>query len=136
MSSFAIGRASLAVSILVFGGAGLAFLVAPEPLMGALGADLRSVDATSDVRAFVGGLELGVAGFLVYCALSTARIPTGLAASVFALVGVLLARALSLVADGMPTSSLWVPIGLESGTLALATVALARTRRLRHSSTR
>ena len=55
-------RLSLRLAALAFAGFGVALLVRPE-LMGMLGLELGRAAAFTEIRAFYGGLELGLALF-------------------------------------------------------------------------
>jgi len=129
MSSPAFARVVLGGCALVFAAAGLAFLMAPVALMSVLGADLRTVDARSDVRALYGGMELGIAAFLASCLASPERTRMGLIAASLAFGGILAGRLASLFADGVPTVNLAGPIAIEVVALGLAALALRRLAR-------
>jgi hypothetical protein len=112
---------------MAFGGAGLAFLVAPELL--------RFVDlapgtaaARSDVRAVYGGLELGVAALLGACAHRPEWLRFGLVAQALAFGGLVLGRLVSLALDGAPTP-IAVALGLAEALGAI--LALLALRGLR-----
>ena len=127
MSTLAFARLQLAVAALLFGGAGLAFLVSPGTL-GAIGIELGSVNASGDVRAVYGGLEIGLGLFLAYCALDPARIPLGVLASLGTLGGMVLARGLSALVDGAPSGIGWLLWGAEAACAGLALAAWLRVR--------
>jgi hypothetical protein len=53
-------------------------LVDPSVLRGLVGLEFVSVNAPTEIRAFYGGLELGIAVFLFVCGRNPALVPVGL----------------------------------------------------------
>lgn len=73
----------LAPTILLGGAAilaayGVVMLVEPSVLRSLVGLDFTSVNAPTEIRAFYGGLELGIAVFLFVCGRNPALVPAGL----------------------------------------------------------
>ncbi len=112
MSPLAFGRIVVGLAALLFGAAGAAFLLQPS-LLSSIGIELLSASAKNDVRALYGGAELGLAGFLAWCAAAPDRVRVGALAAALVLGGMTLARFLSLALDGEPSGSLWVAWWLE-----------------------
>lgn len=105
---------------------GVRFLLSPTEMARTLGIDLNTGDATSDVRAVYGGLELGVGFFIAYNALDSRRHHEGLVASLCTLLAMGLTRFIGIVAVGFAvTPMLWSFLGIELGGTALCAVALA-----------
>ena len=78
------------------------------------------------MRALYGGAELGLAGFLAWCAAAPERVRLGVLAAAAVLGGMTLARLFSLLADGAPGGSVWGAWALEGAGAAAALVALWR----------
>ena len=95
-------RLVLGLSALAFAGIGAAFLVAPEAMAARVGVSLAGAAAANDVRAVYGGLQLGVAACLVWCARRPETLRTGLAVQLFTFAGLAAARLVSLLLDGNP----------------------------------
>ena len=79
----------LAPTILLGGAAilavyGIVMLVEPSVLRALVGLDFTSVNAPTEIRAFYGGLELGIAAFLFICGRNPALVPVGLLFSALA----------------------------------------------------
>jgi Domain of unknown function (DUF4345) len=88
------------------------------------GIELTTATARNDVRAVYGGLEIGIAAFLVYCARRPPLVRAGLAASALAFGAMAAARLLSLAVDGVPSAlgfALWAG---EVAGVALSAAAL------------
>jgi hypothetical protein len=94
----------LALSSLVFGGAGLVFLLHPEALVGFVDLALPTATAASDVRSIFGGLELGIGLVLGVCALRRGWLHPGLAVQIAGFGGLTLGRVTSLALDGWPSA--------------------------------
>ncbi|MBU1329769.1 MAG: DUF4345 domain-containing protein [Gammaproteobacteria bacterium] len=57
-------RIILAIQMLALGGLGLAYFIQPHEMTNASGMLLMSAAAATDVRAYYGGLQIGLAAFL------------------------------------------------------------------------
>jgi hypothetical protein len=57
---------------------GVVMLVEPSVLRSLVGLDFTSVNAPTEIRAFYGGLELGIAVFLFVCGRNPPLVPVGL----------------------------------------------------------
>jgi len=96
-------RVILAIQILLLGGLGLAYFVRPHEMSNLSGMLLMASAAATDVRAYYGGLQIGVAAFL---ALALSR-PELVRAALMLLV--LLYSALALARVG----GLWLDGGAQ-----------------------
>ena len=114
-------RVLLALGGVVLMGYGVAFLIHP-PLLGVLtGLEFGKPDAYTEVRAFYGGLEFGIALYLLYCARRPEFIRGGLLFCFLAFLAAGLARFAGLVQYGATDPAQAVAGGLE---LAFALFAL------------
>ena len=122
-------RLVLGLSALAFAGIGAAFLVAPEAMAARVGVSLAGAAAANDVRAVYGGLQLGVAACLVWCARRPETLRSGLAVQLFTFGGLAAARLVSLLLDGNPGA---LGLALHAAELlGFACGAVARARLLR-----
>ena len=69
--------------VLGFGGAtlavyGVVFFIAPTMLAELVGLEFTNPNAAVEIRSFYGGLELGIAAFLLISAWRTALVPAGI----------------------------------------------------------
>jgi hypothetical protein len=92
---FAIG--TLGLGALAFAAFGIQWLANPSGMAQPLGIVLTNGDATSDARAVYGGMELGLALFLVYSCWSAKRRSQGLAAGALTLFGLGTARLIGIL---------------------------------------
>jgi hypothetical protein len=95
------------LSALPFAGVGMAFLVAPVQMGALVGLEVTSVTADNDLRGVYGGLSLGCAALLAWCAMRDDRTYVGVHAQVFTFAGLAGGRLVSLVVSGPPE-----PLGL------------------------
>ena len=79
---------------LMFLSFGVAFLLRPAQMAQMVGIELPEPTARMEIRAFYGGLEIGLAVFLFACAATGVWIMPGLAAEVACAVAVALALVL------------------------------------------
>ena len=112
-----------ALMFLVFGAW---LLAAPGKLDDWLGLVATTPEARTELRALYGGLELGIAAFCTYCAVSPSRYAVGCAAVALLLGGIAVARSYGMVADGTVTTKMFTFLGTEVGMAALACVAWFR----------
>src|SRR5262245_35155003 len=87
------------LAALVFGVFGVLFLFNPVGWAGSVDLGVTTATARTEIRAMYGGFELGIAAFLIWCAMDPARVRTGLMASGLMFAGVALGRAFSLATD-------------------------------------
>jgi hypothetical protein len=122
-----LARFSLALTALVFGGFGLTLLVFPTVLTGA-GVALTTAEARAEIRAFYGGLELGLAHFFALAALRPGWFRPGLVAQAASLGGAALGRALGMIVDGAFTPMMLLLFAAEGAGSLLGLWALSRLR--------
>jgi hypothetical protein len=121
----------LVLGALAYAAFAVQWLAHPDAMARDLGITLTNGDATSDARAVYGGLELGLAAFLVYSALAPARRTQGLVALTLSLAGLGTCRLFGIaVAPGVSPATMQL-LGTDLGGTALAAVALfvSRARR-------
>lgn len=85
--------------------------------------------ALTEIRAFYGGLQLGIGLFLVWCLCAPSRTSQGLALVGLAVGGAGLARLFGILFDHAPTSHHLANLGIEVATVVLVAIALLRARR-------
>jgi hypothetical protein len=119
--------AVLALVSLAYAAFGVQWLARPEQMARPLGILLTNGDATSDARAVYGGMELGLALFLVHCNLAPSRRATGLAAATLTLLGLGSSRLIGiLLAAGVVTAGTTQLLATDlAGTLICASVWIA-----------
>jgi hypothetical protein len=105
---------------------GAVFLVQPAVLGGLVGLELTSPDAPVEIRAFYGGLELGMAAFLLACAHNRSLVSAGLlfCALAFSFAGI--ARLLGVLQYGAAG-----PAHVIVGAVELSGAALSTWLRIR-----
>ncbi len=114
-----IARIVLFISAAVFAAIGAAFLAWPVAMAGQAGMELTRSAAINDVRAVYGGMNVGIACFLLFCGLGSTRLATGLIAQIAVMVGLVSGRFLSLWIDGNPGAFMLVAHAIEiAGALA------------------
>ena len=120
-------RVSLWLAALAFAGFGAALLARPS-LLGVLGVALARPAAATEIRAFYGGLELGMAAFLGFASRRDAWVRPALAAQAATLGGVALARAIGMAVDGSAEPLILAFGAVEAAGALLAVAALRRLR--------
>lgn len=118
-----IGRIALIVSVVGWA-FGAAFLAWPVETVALVDIELPSPTARTDVRAVYGGLQLGLAAFLAYCAANPERTVVGLAATTACIAGLATGRFLGALVDGEIARITVVYLSIEAGSAALAAAAL------------
>lgn len=120
----ALARAVLVLAVLAFAGFGIMLLIWPERLAG-VGLQVDTALARIEVRGFYGGLELGIAAFLAWCATSPHRFRPGLTLAALALGGTAAGRLVGIALEGgTTTGAMWSLVALELTGVALSVVAL------------
>ena len=121
-----ISRVNLVIGALILAAYGVVFFARPSALGGLVGLEFTSPDAPVEIRAFYGGLELGIAGFLLACARDPKLLSAGLLfmAIAFSFAGA--ARVLGVLQYGVAGSAHLVVAGVEL--FAAAVSAWLRTR--------
>ena len=125
-----VPRVSLVLAALVFGGSGVGFLVDPVGMGSRLGLALTQPTAVVEIGAVYGGLEVGLAAFLIGCLRHSRWIRTGLALQTFAFGGLALARGIGMLVRGAGGGLMLGLLGLEVGGALLGLVAFRRARAL------
>jgi hypothetical protein len=120
-----LARLSLSLTALVYAGFGFAFLVWPALITWA-GVELTSPAAHTEIRAFYGGLEIGLALFFVLAATRRAWFRPGLVAQAASLGGLALGRVFGVIVDGEPEPLLYLLITAETIGALIGLVALRR----------
>jgi hypothetical protein len=113
MKSDTLRRFLLGATAAVFTALAVASLVAPHAIARGLGYSLPSVDALSEFRAIYVGLWLATAAV---CVVALRRVRVAVLGDVCAILvlGQTAGRVLSLVLDGVPSSSVWPMFLLEA----------------------
>ena len=106
-------RIVLWLSCAVFAAVDSAFVACPVRLASLVDIDLPTGTARIEFAAMYGGLELGVAAFLAYCASRPERARIGLVASGCAAAGFAITRAGGLLLAGPGRPILWAMLTIE-----------------------
>lgn len=117
-----LARAFVAVSALVFVGIGLWTLQDPEGALREVGVLAASPGGVLELRAMYGGLELGMALFLLWCLRTPVTTWAGVVASTLTIGGLGVVRLLGLLL--VPTTEFLLPIlcaaEMSAGTIGTA----------------
>ena len=84
------------LAFLVFG---VLFLAIPERMMRLVEIPLDTPTAVTEIRAFYGGLEIGLGAFLIWCCIARERVRTGLWAAALTLAGLAFGRSVGIAAE-------------------------------------
>ena len=122
-------RIVLFLSALMYGGFGAAYLARPKAMAKLTHFELTSPTAVTEIRAFYGGMELGLAALLVVCAIRPDWAGAGLLALALLSGGTVVARLIGFAADGSATAFLWKVLAAEVLVAALGIVGLIVLRR-------
>jgi len=125
-----VGRFSVTLTAIVFGGFGVASLFFPLFMASIVGIELHTPSAVIDFRATYGGLEIGLAVFFVICAFRNSWLASGLVAQTVALGGFASGRIVGLVLDGSTQPLIYGLLVAECAGCALGLYALAKERRI------
>lgn len=120
-------RLLLIIAGLGFVGFGAAFMIAPLETLGAAGIELSGDLAATELRAFYGGMELGIGGLLVAAALQPAHWRSGLWLCLASYGGIGLARLCGILIAGSATPFLWFALATELSLGGLAALGLWKT---------
>ena len=121
-----MARAYLVLIGLTFAGFGFWLLRDPEALTRHVGLKMETVSARTEVRAFYGGLELGLGAFLLGCAMFPNGVKVGLGLVACVLAGAGSARLASLVQDGREGWQMTLFTVLEIAAALIALILLIR----------
>ena len=116
-------RLSLRLAALALAGFGVALLVRPA-LMGTLGIELGRPAAATEIRAFYGGLELGLALFFALASTRDAWLRPALFAQAASLGGIVLARLIGMALDGSAEPLILLFAAVEGTGAVLGALAL------------
>lgn len=125
VAALRLARFSLGLTSLIYGGFGVALLLWPT-MLASVGVELSTPAARAEIRAFYGGLEVGLALFF---ALAAARPPwfrAGLFAQSTSLGGIALGRVLGIFVDSAAESTIYLLLGAEGSGCLLGLWALWR----------
>src|SRR3990172_7863638 len=112
--SMRLARAVLWLCSLLFALFGAASVLAPRFIAAAADIELPTTTARIDFAATYGGLELGVAAFLAFCAQNHERVRLGLLATAFCITGFALTRGIGIIlAKGEVRPILYPVLALE-----------------------
>ena len=120
-----LARVSLVLAALAYAGFGVATLVRPS-VLNVLGIELLRPAASTEIRAFYGGLELGMALFFARAAAEPAWFRPALFAQAASLGGVVLARLAGIAVDGSGEPLVLLLGAAEGAGALLGLVALRR----------
>ncbi len=109
--------------------AGVACVVAPASFAQQAGLS-ATPSALTEIRAFYGGLQIGVGCFLIWCIRQRTLTFAGLLLVAFAVGGAGMARVLGMLTDQAPTAFHLTNLAVEVTTVAVVAVAVSRHRRL------
>jgi hypothetical protein len=121
-----IDSLALALGGLGFLGFGAVMLVAPQTAMAALGLNLPDGVPTTEIRAFYGGLELGLGVLLLAAMRKVQYRRAGLLLGAVSYGAVASARVIGMLVDGSGGGFLLSALAVEA-TLALLFLAALRT---------
>jgi hypothetical protein len=118
-------RLSLVLGALGLAGFGVALLVRPS-LLGVVGVELTGPAASTEIRAFYGGLELGLAAFFLAATRRDAWLRPALFAQAAGLGGIVAARLLGVLIDGSAEPLIFLFAAIEGAGALLGLLALRR----------
>jgi hypothetical protein len=107
--------------------AGVACVVAPASLAQQAGLSMVP-SALTEIRAFHGGLLVGIGCFQIWCMQRPASTFAGLLMVVFSVGGAGIARVLGMLVDQEPTAYHLTNLAVEAITVSVVTFALSRQR--------
>lgn len=113
------GPLILSLGALIFGAFGLLYVVMPVQMASSVGIELKTPGAIIDAQGLYGGLEIGLACFLGFCALKLERRRLGLLAGTLALGAIATTRLLAVARVGLPDPTVAALIGLDAFGAAL-----------------
>ena len=106
------------VVLVFFGLSFLAFglwaLFAPVSLAALVHFGMESPASVTEIRAFYGGLEIGLAAFLIWSAFDKEMLPAALIALAAVAGGIALARVAGILVDGSASGMMFGALAFES----------------------
>ena len=115
-----LAQVLLWVAGLGYAGFGVAFLCAPLRTMALAGITLEGAVAATELRAFYGGLELGLGALIVAAALVPGRLRDGLLLAFVSYGAIGGTRLVTMLATGTDTPFFRFAVGVELGLAACA----------------
>ncbi|RME45319.1 MAG: DUF4345 domain-containing protein, partial [Deltaproteobacteria bacterium] len=103
----------LSVAGFVYALLGFLFLFAPVTMGRWILLSVPSAAAAIEIRAFYGGLEVGLGAFLLYCGNRPATVIVGLVAMTLCTGGILVGRLTGIFLDGSPEKMTLVSMIVE-----------------------
>ena len=119
-----VARITLAVASLMFAVLGVVFLAWPESTAVKLGIKPLSPSGLTEIRATYGGLEIGLAGFFLYCAIFTPATALGIGALMAVFGGFAAGRIAGMLAGGAADALQLKILGVEIVGTILAGILL------------
>jgi hypothetical protein len=105
---------------------GVLYVVAPAVLLDQTGFPDLGPEATTDVRATYGGLQIALGAFTLWCAAQPRRYRAGLMLVTIAFAAIASCRAVGLLIDGDPSSAMISALVLEVAVTAISFFMLRR----------
>ena len=119
-------QAVLGVSAVMFFSFGVASLVCPEWVVGLAHIETPHPSAKTEVRAFYGGLEIGLALFLLHCIVRRRHLVSGLWLATLILGGVVTGRLIGAAVDGVSGFFVYGALMIEGPLFGFTLAALIR----------
>ena len=123
-----LAQVLLWVSGLGYMGFGVAFILAPIRTMALAGIAMEGAAAAVELRAFYGGLELGLGALIVAAALVPGRLRDGLLLTLVSYGAIGGTRLIGMLATGTDAPFFRFAVGVELGLAACAAALLYATR--------
>jgi hypothetical protein len=124
-----LARAITALNGAIFGLTGVAFLVDPVGMAAAVSLTAGTPVSVNEIRAFYGGLEVGLGVLLLSAAVRRIWLAPVLALQVAVLGGIVMARLLGFAAEGLPGQPIYTLLAIELAMGLSAGIAYALLRR-------
>ena len=124
-----LARNTLLATALMFLFFGVAILLFPVEILKLCEIELVHPTAKMEIRAFYGGLEIGLAVYLLLCR-SRGALTDGLRLCLLLLGGILLGRITGAAVDGVQGNYLWYTLPVEGTLFALSYISLGQLRDL------
>lgn len=122
-------RILLAATAAVFGLFGAGFALFPVELAELVDVELATSTARIEIAAIYGGMQLGIAGFLAYCASARSRVRIGLTAATLMLGGAAAVRLAGIAMDTGVRPAMHLFVAVEAVGAALCGCAARWGRR-------